>query len=101
MKKQINKIGKIGKRNIDANKRLREMFDSRDIRFCELGLDGCDNFILQFCHRHKRLWYRDKPELLYCFKQVVIGCQSCHEKIEKDKSLTEKMFLLLRGQEDV
>lgn len=95
----MRQIGKIGKINLKANKKILEMFEDNDISHCEINLPGCDNFFLQRVHRHKRVWYRSCLEKLWDFKQVVCGCQSCHEKLEKDRKLTESTFLRLRGEE--
>lgn len=102
----INQIGKVGKINQTANKELAKLWLKKDICSCELGEvlyqlghPVCGIFPLQNVHRHKRVWYRNQPEKLWDFKQVVRGCQSCHECIEKDKALTERVFHFLRGEE--
>ncbi len=93
----IKKIGKIGKINIEANRKLKEIYEDKGITRCELGFQGCarDNF-LSFAHRHKREWYRNKPELLSDFNQTILSCITCHEIIEISKGLTEKVFNHLR-----
>lgn len=94
-KSSLKRIGRIGKINISANRKLKIIFSGT--KYCEIKLPGClGNWLLQFCHRHKRIWYYTKPELLSDRNQVVIGCQNCHEKIENDKKLTEEVFHLLR-----
>ena len=94
-KSPLKRIGKIGRANLLANKRLKELF--RDIQQCEIGLEGCmRTWPLQFCHRHRRLWYKGNVELLSDWKQVLCGCQNCHEKIDKDSELLEKVFKRLR-----
>ena len=96
----MRRIGKRGRINLAANKKLKEEFAGT--RYCEIQLDRClGNWPLQRCHRHKRNWYYDKPpEMLSDRKQVVIGCQNCHDDIEHDAKLTEKVFLKLRGPEN-
>jgi len=95
-----NKIGKIGRINIEANKKLKEMFEGH-VRGCEVRLRECLLYYLpQFAHRHPRHWYRSKPELLHSRDQVIIACQSCHEKLDQDKQLLEGTFKRLRGDED-
>jgi hypothetical protein len=92
----INKIGKIGKINIDANKKLVILFGDMDIQKCEL----CQSpFFLSFHHRHKRLWYRSRPELLSSFAHVVLLCAKCHQEAEISKEYTKEVFLKLRGEE--
>lgn len=96
----LNKVGKIGKINLTANRKLKELFENTDKRSCEIRLDGCmGTFGLSFAHRHKRIWYRRQPELLSDYSQVVLACAYCHNRIEQDKNLTEKVFSLLRGIE--
>lgn len=95
------KVGKIEKINIEANKKLKKLYSEKGIYRCELRLPGCDNFFLQFAHRHKRIEYRSRPELLSDFNQTVLACNYCHSKIEKDKKLTEDVFLRLRGKDDI
>lgn len=55
---------------------------------------------LQFVHRHKRAWYKGDVEKLADVKQVVVGCQVCHEKIEHNEELTKEIFNKLRGNEN-
>lgn len=96
----MKKIGKIGKANQKANRLLKIMFESKGITYCELRLDGClGTFALSFAHRHKRHWYRGQLEKLHDFQQVALSCIKCHEIIEKDSELTEKIFKELRGHE--
>ena len=86
----LNRIGKIGKINLEANQKIKEIWEREGIDRCEIKLPGClGNWTLQNCHKHKRSWYIDCPELLYSFKEVVRGCQNCHDKIEYDRVLTE------------
>ena len=96
----MKQIGKIGKINIEANKKLKEIYEDKDIRYCELRLEGCTiSSFLTFAHRHKREWYRSKPELLSDFNQTLLACQNCHNKIEDSRELTEEKFNQLREQE--
>jgi len=96
----LRKIGRRGKINIAANKKLKELFTEKRIRDCEIGLEGCcGNYLgLQFCHRKKRSWYYSRPELLSDFKQVVLGCPVCHNRIEHNPKLTEEVFKRLRPE---
>lgn len=91
-------MGKITEANKKANAKLKKMFYEKGITTCEIRFAGCmnDNF-LSFAHRHKRLWYRGQLELLSDFNQVVLACASCHQEIEGNKELTERVFARLRG----
>lgn len=97
---RLNKIGSIGRANLYANERLIEIFTEKNIWTCEIQLAGClGAFTTAFAHRHKRIWYRRWLEKLYDFKQVVLGCVNCHNKIENNSKLTEEVFMRLRGEE--
>jgi hypothetical protein len=88
--------------NAKANKKLKELYENTDIRSCELQLNECQGpYMLTYAHRHKRIWYYPKPELLWDFKQSVLACMNCHQIIEKDRKLTAELFMKLRGEEDV
>jgi hypothetical protein len=92
-KTRLKHIGKIGKRNINAVRKLKEIFMDKGITQCEL----CGStFALSFAHKHKRVWYREFPELLADFNQVLLLCVPCHEKIEYNKELTAEIFERLR-----
>lgn len=106
----MKQIGKIGKINAKANKKLKKLWIKKDIRYCEVGevlfnLIGFENchpdFLIQNAHRHKRVDYRAKPEMLYSINQVVRACQYCHDRIENDRQLTEKVFEILRGPDEL
>lgn len=97
----LRKIGKIGRANIQANKKLKELFLDKGTGYCEMRLEGClMNWPLQFCHRHRRQWYKGDVKKLSDYKQVVIGCQNCHEKIDRNQELLEEVFKKLRGDEN-
>jgi len=88
-------------KNQKANQILREIFWEKGIMSCELMFKGClGTLFTAFAHRHKRVWYYDKPELLIDFNQVVLACQHCHDKIEHNKKLTEEVFEKLRGEDN-
>lgn len=94
----LNKIGKIGKRNLEANKKLKELFAGTE--YCEARLENClVSMFLQFAHRHKRSFYRTKPELLSDYNQVIVMCQNCHNATEYNRELNDEVFLRLRGEE--
>ena len=81
----------------NARKKLKVIYEDRGIRYCEARLPGCcvSNF-LSFAHRQKRIEYYSKPELLGSFEETLLLCIHCHQKIENDKELTEKLFKQLR-----
>ena len=43
-------------------------------------------------HKHKRAWYKGDVELLSDYKEWVCSCVSCHQKIEFNQELTDKIF---------
>jgi hypothetical protein len=98
----VQKLGKWGKINKNANSRLKALFRSRGVTTCELRFAGCmhDNF-LSFAHRHKRLDYRRYPKMLSDYNQVILACAPCHRKIEYDKALTKEVFERLRGSDNM
>jgi 5-methylcytosine-specific restriction endonuclease McrA len=89
--------------NFKTNKKLHAMFWDAGITSCEIKLPGCLNtWMLNYCHRHPRRWYYDKPdELLWDKKQVVLGCQKCHKTVDDimTKKEREEVFLKIRGEE--
>lgn len=101
-KKPMRKIGKVGRANLAANKKIKLHIDESLLQNCEIGFEGClKNFALTIAHRHKRAWYKGDADLLSNPKQWVIGCVCCHDAIEHDKELTEKTFNKLRGPEEL
>ena len=82
---------------------LKIEFQDKEITRCELMFpDICmvDNF-LSFAHRHKRIWYdmRENKGKLGDFNQVILACQPCHDRIERDKKLSDWVFNNLREKE--
>ena len=101
-RKGIRKIGKRGKINLEANRKLKEQYYEIGIRDCEIQLPNCvKRSWLSFVHRHKRREYYGKEEMLSNIKQVLLGCIPCHSVLEKDSELTEKVFLRLRGEDNL
>ena len=80
-----------------ARARLKKVYKKKGITCCEVNLEGClhCNF-LSFHHRHKRVYYYNHPGL-GSFKETILVCQSCHEKLESNKQLSEEFFKKLRG----
>jgi len=93
----MKKIGKIGKINIKANKKLKQIYAYKGISSCEIQLKGCMGiFGLSFAHKHKRVWYYDRPELLGSFNETLMACAFCHSRLEDDPKLTIATFKRLR-----
>ena len=77
--------------------KLKRIYQEKGIITCEIRLEGCmGNFGLSFAHKHKRIFYYDKPGLLGSFGETLLACAFCHSAIEKDKQLTEELFKELR-----
>ena len=84
----------------EQRKKLKKIFEEKGIMLCEVRLDdNCWlNNGLSFAHRHKRIWYKKagREYLLGDFRQVILACPYCHDKMEKSQSLTEEIFFKLR-----
>ena len=95
----IKKIGKIGKLNQKANRKLKQLWIEKDIRYCEYPTSHlCTQGMgLQNAHKHKRVWYRNKPGLLFDYGQVVRVCQRAHDLMETNRRHTLVIFKRLRG----
>ncbi len=95
-KSPLRRVGRVGRANIEANKILREKLGH--IEYCEMKLEGClGNWLLQFAHRHKRLYYKGDVEKLSDTNEVVVACQNCHQKTEFNRELNDQVFNRLRG----
>lgn len=86
-------------------KEIKKEFEEKGITYCEVRFpDVCmnDNF-LSFAHRHKRIWYdmRENKGKLGNFNQVILACTPCHDRLEVDKELAERLFIGLRGEENI
>lgn len=96
----MKQIGKIGKININANKKINKMFQNKGIDYCEVDYPhDCNPMWLTFAHRHKRVFYRGNSELLSDYNQVIMACINVHAIMEKDAELTKEIFDQLRGEE--
>ena len=72
---------------------LKEEYQDRGITTCEARLPGCwYNNALSFAHRYKR----NDPRCEHTYKGTLLICIPCHDKIEYDTELTEKLFNQLR-----
>ena len=80
--------------NVKANKELDKLWKKKGINYCEI----CGGrFRLTNMHRHKRIWFYDKPNhYLWDYKYCIRACLKCHMKLEHNKKETEKMFKKLR-----
>ena len=80
-----------------VRKKLKLIYEEKGIRTCELRFDGCWIYNgLTFHHRHKRIWYYPRPELLGVFEQTILACPVCHPIVEDDRELNKKKFKQLR-----
>lgn len=106
-KKNIRRVGKVGKANIEARAAIAKTAEAMKLTQCELGpillqygINIClYNFALAPAHRHKRAWYKGDAEKLADVKQWVCACVDCHDAIEHNAKLTEEVFIKLRGPE--
>lgn len=96
----IKKLGKVGMANREARKMIADIAQEKGLTYCEIMGEGClGSMYLAPAHRHKRAWYKGDANLLADYKQWVSACQVCHDNMEHDAELTEKMFKQLRGDE--
>jgi len=86
----LKRIGKIGKANLEANKLIKLQ---NPAQYCEIRLEEClGGMYLTVAHRRKRSFYKGDAKLLSDPKEYVIACVSCHQKIEFNQELTDKIF---------
>jgi len=95
----LRRVGKVGRANLQANKKLKDVLSGIDRCEVRESEDCLDGMYLTNAHRHKRAWYQGDVELLSDWKQVVKACVNCHDAIEHDAELTEEVFMRLRGEE--
>ena len=43
----LKRIGKVGKNNLEANKKIKEMWEEKEINYCELKFDDCLKRVLE------------------------------------------------------
>jgi len=78
-------------------KKLDVVYLEKRIITCEAKLEKClIDWPLAYAHLHKRLWYKNQPELLGDFNQTILCCQNCHQKMEGNNELTKQVFAKLR-----
>lgn len=96
-KTAIKRIGKVVRRNLNANKILKKKYLETGITRCEYPCCNTNQF-LTFAHKNKREWYR-KPErqhLLASMDETLLLCQKHHDEIEVSREKTEELFNRLR-----
>lgn len=96
----MKKIGKTGKANTNSRKVIADIAERHQMKTCEIRLPNCmRTWPLAPAHRHKRSWYKGNADKLADIKQWVTACQVCHDQIEHNATLTEEIFMKLRGSE--
>jgi hypothetical protein len=104
IRKSIRKIGKIGKINIEANKILKEKYSTTNLILlppCEIERIGCWHVTHGFAHRHSRVDYRSRPEMLSSVNQTLKACNPCHGWLDAHKKEREELFLKKRGEDEL
>ena len=105
MNKPMNRVGKVGRANISACKKIAVIAKKEGLDYCEIGranfmvmrkVDCLGSFTLATAHKHKRAHYKGDPELLSDRNEWVKACVNCHDAIEHNKELTESVFDSLR-----
>lgn len=95
---KMKMLGRQGKINIEANKRLKAIYKEKGITTCEVRLSGCwGSRNLSFHHRYCRDYYRCKDieqniKNLSNYNTVLLVCPVCHDKLQRYKELSEKVF---------
>lgn len=80
----------MGKANLEANKLIKEQ---NPAQYCEIRLEEClGGMYLTVAHKHKRAWYKGDAKLLSDPNEYVIACVNCHNLIEHNQELTDKIF---------
>lgn len=100
-RKPIRKIGKIGRRNLDANTILfKKYIDLPELSPCEIGKVGlCWHMFMGFAHRHSRVSYRKYPEMLASINQTLKSCNPCHKFLDSHSEFKKEIFYKLRGED--
>lgn len=104
-RKPMNKVGRVGRANMAANKKIAVIAKKEGLDYCEIGRLGLKEmkdieclgaFTLASAHKHKRAHYKGDADLLSDKKEWVKACVNCHDAIEHNKALTEFVFKKLR-----
>lgn len=87
----MKRVGKIGRINQEARKKIALYCAEHSLSHCELLFPGCmGTFGVAPAHKEKREWYRTRPELLYDRSHFKIACQFCHEILDNRAKTTKK-----------
>jgi hypothetical protein len=87
----MRRIGKVGKANLAANRKLKKMFEEKGITTCELAFPGCLwDYMLGFAHKDRREAYRGNLARLGAFEEVLLSCVHCHEILDNRSKTTKK-----------
>lgn len=106
----LKQVGKIGRANSRANKKIERMAIEKDIHYCEVCpvlaeiLGTLSWQCLQShsnAHRHSRYDYRGNLDMLSDFKQWVFACQYSHTYIDDNPKIREQVFIKLRGEDNL
>lgn len=85
-------MGRKTKEWAKSRAKLEVIYQEKGITTCELRLPGCwYNNALYFAHKEKRI------DASHTFKETILACNPCHQQIEYDRELTERMFKKLRS----
>ena len=88
-RKPMNRVGKVGRANIAANKKIKTHAEKQGINHCEVcklgmakfaGIECVESFALTTAHRHKRAWYKGDADLLADPNQWVKACVSFSDR---------------------
>jgi len=83
--------------NIEANKKLRAMYQEIDKPWCEI----CGGTSALSPHHYpfkSSGFYINNPELLSSLKHTLLLCHVCHKLLHDMKQLNEDVFKRLRGE---
>ena len=96
----LRKIGKVGEANRASRKIIADICEDKGLNYCEIRFNKdvqcMGSWPLAPAHLHKRAWYKGDVALLADYSQWVVACQVCHDRMENDADLTEKVFKKLR-----
>ena len=90
--------------NLKANKKLKDIYTFKGIIHCEGELSGCWHTRgLSWHHRKPRIAYRKKGDSdqeiinkLSDFYETLLLCPVCHDRLTRNKELSDRFFVLLR-----
>ena len=105
----LKQVGKIGRANAKANRKIAELALEHGIYYCEAcpvlaGMGLLDWACLQSrsnAHRHERYDYRHDLDKLWDFKQWIFACHLAHTLLDGHKDVREKVFIKLRGKDNI